>query len=421
MSSTTSVPRFESEPVDPAPLGERLEFPFSKRFAINRLLKSSMSEALATFHETDLAARGIPGPELATLYRKWGEGGWGQLLTGNVMIDPGHLEGPGNMIVPLDAPFEGERFEGFKAIAEGSKAHGSLIVAQVSHPGRQVSDDVQPHPISASNVQLVSASMGKTYGVPRPATKQDIDAVIKGFTHTAVYLEKAGFDGIQLHGAHGYLLAQFLSPSTNLRTDEYGGSLENRMRLILEIAAAIKAKVSERFILGIKINSVEFQDKGFTPEEALLLCQALEKAGFDYVETSGGTYESMAFLHKKESTRKRESYFIEFSENIHKSLTKTKVYTTGGFKTVAGMVKTLEGVDGVGFARAATQETDFPKALLSGKASGVPKYAAEEDNVTIRLIGSAMQIRQISQGEEPFDLSKPENVQQVIAYLGGNK
>ncbi|KAI1842063.1 hypothetical protein JX266_011714 [Neoarthrinium moseri] len=418
--SPESVPsRFESEAADPSPLGEPLEFPVSKRVAINRFLKGAMSEGLASWDEDDLSARGIPGKDLATLYRKWGEGGWGQLLTGNVQIHPGHLEGKGNKIIPPDAPFEGERFEGFKAIADGAKAHGSLIVAQVSHAGRQVPEDIQQHPVSASDVQLITPSMGgRTYAKPRAATKEDIESFIQGFTHAAVYLEKAGYDGIQLHGAHGYLLAQFLSPTTNLRTDQYGGSLENRMRLILEIAASIRSKVSPQFILGIKINSVEFQEKGFTTDDAVLLCQALEKAGFDYAETSGGTYESMGFKYQKESTRKREAYFIEFSEQIHKSVKNLKLYTTGGFKTVSGMVKALESVDGIGIGRAAAQEADLPKLLLSGKANGVRTCAVAEDNLFVRLVGATMQIKQIANGEEPIDLSKEESFQQIYAALG---
>jgi 2,4-dienoyl-CoA reductase-like NADH-dependent reductase (Old Yellow Enzyme family) len=413
----SSFPRFESAPADPAPLGRPLEFPFSKRTAKNVFLKSAMSERLASFDETDIAARGIPGTELETLYRTWGEGGWGQILTGNVMIDPAHLEAANNMIIPADAPFEGPRFEAFKRLAAGAKAHGSLILAQVSHPGRQVSDDVQKHPISASAVQLVAASMGKTYAVPRAATEEDIKSITEGFAHAAEYLEKAGFDGMQLHGAHGYLLAQFLSPTTNQRTDKYGGSLQNRMRLSLEVAAAVKARVSESFILGMKVNSVEFQDKGFTPDEAVLLCTALEGAGIDYVETSGGTYEQSGFVYKKESTRKRESYFVEFAEEIAKAVTKMKVYSTGGFKTAAGMVAALEGIDGIGLARSSTQEPDIASKLVEGKVSSVSKPAYAEDQMFISLVGSGTQIRQISNGQAPMDLTNPEGVQAVLSML----
>lgn len=115
----------------------------------------------------------------------------------------------------------------------------------------------------------------------------------------------------QLHGAHGYLLAQFLSKTTNKRTDQYGGSLENRARIILEIAQSIRKKLpaaSSGFVLGIKINSKEFQEEGFSEDEAKELCQLLEQHEFDFVELSGGTYESLAFAHKRESTKKREAF-----------------------------------------------------------------------------------------------------------------
>jgi 2,4-dienoyl-CoA reductase-like NADH-dependent reductase (Old Yellow Enzyme family) len=422
MGSITSPPRLESEPADPAPLGQPLEFPNSKRVAINRFLKASMSEKLATFDEHDLSARGIPGKELENLYRKWGEGQWGVILTGNVMIDPGHLEGAHNTIIPIDALFEGERFEGYKAMAAAAKSHGSLLVAQVGHPGRQTPESLQKHPISASDIQLVTAALapGFTYGKPRSATQDDIDSIIKAFTHAAVYPEKAGVDGIELHGAHGYLLAQFISQYTNHRTDKYGGSLENRINLILEIAASIKAKVSEKFILGIKINSVEFQDQGFTQEEAVVLCRALEDAGFGFVETSGGTYESIGdvMTHTKESTRRREAYFLEFSGHVHRAASTLRVYTTGGFKTAAAMVRALEEIDGVGIGASSAQEPDLPLAILSGRAPSVWASAADMIGPGARLVAAYSQMRQISNEEDIVDLSNADNVQKILAAAG---
>ena len=232
--------------------------------------------------------------------------------------------------------------------------------------------------------------------------------MIEGFAHAAEFLERAGYDGIELHGAHGYLLAQFLSEVTNQRTDEYGGSLENRLRLTLEVAAAIKKRVSKNFILGIKINSVEFQDKGLSPEETRIICRALEKAEFDYVETSGGTYEGFAFAHAKESTRARENFFIEFAEQFTKAFERTRVYTTGGFKTTAGMVNVLGSVDGVGIGRAATQEPDLPNVILSGKASGILKFAIDENDFITRMGWAVRQIHELGSGAEPSDLTDEE-------------
>ncbi|KAI0434538.1 NADH oxidase [Xylaria sp. FL1042] len=411
--SPRTVPRWPSTSTDTRRLAEPIVFPFSKRTASNRFLKAATSEHLATFDEVNIEARGVPLPELVRFYSVFGRGGWGQILTGNIQISYTDIEAAGNAIIPPGAEFSGPRFEAFAAVAAAGKSHGSLIVGQVSHPGRQVYEALQPHPISASPVQLVTEGNGP-FGVPRAATRQDIDNIIEGFAHAAEYLERAGFDGIQLHGAHGYLIAQFLSPTTNQRTDEYGGSLENRMRFVLEIAAAIKKRISEKFILGIKVNSVEFQDKGFTPEEAVVLCQALEKAGFDYVETSGGTYENMGFEHKKESTIARENYFIEFAERIGKAVNRTKVYTTGGLRTVGGMLSTLEGVDGVGFGRAAIQEPSFANDILSGKITGAIKSAIPETNFYGQLRSASYSIEQLGRGEAPPDLTDPKVVEKIL-------
>lgn len=252
--------------------------------------------------------------------------------------------------------------------------------------------------------------MGMQFAKPHAATTDEIAQITEGFAHAAEFLDKAGYDGIELHGAHGYLLAQFLSPTTNLRTDKYGGSLENRLRLTLEIADEIQKRVSKDFIVGMKVNSVEFQDKGFSPAEAKELCQALEAARFDYVELSGGTYESLAFEHKRESTKKRESFFIEFAEEIVKPLTKTRTYVTGGFKTVGAMTKALDTVDGVGLARPACQEPLLPKDILESKVTGAIKLKLDDNNFGLTNVAAGTQIRQLGKDQEPIDLSVQANV-----------
>lgn len=299
--------RIGSKKVDPSRLAQPLNFPFSGRTAKNRFLKAALSERLATWSNYDLAARGIPTDELINSYKHWGEGEFGIILTGNTMIALDNLETEGNLVIPPDAPFRGRRFDQFRRLATESQKHGSLILAQVSHPGRQTPAHIQPNPISASDVQLCAPAMGTTYAKPHPATAGDILALIEGFAHAAEYLEKAGFDGIQLHAAHGYMLSQFLSETTNLRKDTYGGSLANRMRIILEIRDGIRKRVSPSFIVGIKINSVEFQANGFQPDEAQQLCAALQNHRFDFVELSGGTYEKMEMNNKRDTTEKREA------------------------------------------------------------------------------------------------------------------
>ncbi|KAM3072205.1 hypothetical protein ACMFMG_008664 [Clarireedia jacksonii] len=401
--------RYQSDSSDASPLGKPLKFEFSGREAKNRFLKGAMAERMSSWDPKDFKARGIPSKELINVYKRWGEGEFGQILTGNVMIEYDQLEAMGNPIIPRDADFSGPRFEAFKEMAAAGKAHGSLMVAQVSHPGRQCEEKIQPHPISASDIQLTADATGMKFAKPRAATQEDINQVIEGFAHCAEFLEKAGYDGIQLHGAHGYLLAQFLSPTTNNRTDKYGGSIENRFRLILEVAEEIRKRVSASFIIGIKVNSVEFQEKGFSPEEARVLCQALENARFDYVELSGGTYESLAFGYKKESTKKRESFFLEFAEEIVKPLTKTKTYVTGGFKTVGAMVKALDIVDGVGLARPVCQEFTLPKLMLEGKVSGALKLLIDENDFGIASLVAGAQMTQVGKDQQPIDMSRQEN------------
>lgn len=252
-----------------------------------------------------------------------------------------------------------------------------------------------------------------TFAKPRAATLEDIQNIVQGFAHTASYLEKAGFDGIQLHGAHGYLLAQFLAQSTNKRTDQYGGSIANRARIIVEIAQAVRKITSPSFILGIKLNSQEFQEGGLQVEEAREVCRILEENTFDFVELSGGTYEALAFEHKRDSTRKREAFFIEFAEKIVPALSKTKAYITGGFKTAAAMVKALDTVDGVGLARPLCQEPHLCRDILSGKVKGAIEQRFDPNDIGPSNLAAGVLLRHISKDYEPVDLSLEEN---VVAY-----
>jgi len=414
---TQSV-RYESDNVDAAPLGKPLKFEFSGKTAPNRFLKGAMTERISSWDPQNLQARGIPSTNLVNAYRRWGEGGIGLILSGNIMIDYDQLEAAGNPIIPKEATYEDLRFERFRDLATQGKAQGNLMVGQVSHPGRQVIEQINKDPVSASDVQLKGEVMGMTFAKPHSASEAEIHDIIERFAHAAEYLEKAGWDGIELHAAHGYLLAQFLAPSTNQRTDKYGGSLENRSRIIIEIAQAIRKRTKSDFIVGIKLNSVEFQDKGFNPEDAKELCALLEKNRFDFVELSGGTYESLGFGHKRDSTRKREAFFLEFADLIAPVLNKTKTYVTGGFKTVGAMVSALDVVDGVGLARPLTQEPRFCADVLAGKIKGAIKQRLDQDNFGITNVAAGTQIRQIGKDHEPIDLSVEENEKAFMKDMG---
>lgn len=205
-----------------------------------------------------------------------------------------------------------------------------------------------------------------------------------------------------------------MASSTNKRTDQYGGSLPNRSRIIGEIARAVRQRVPEGsgFILGIKINSVEFQSGGFSTEEARDMCAALEKdSHFDFVELSGGTYEELAFTHRRESTKKREAFFLEFADAIAPGLEKTKTFVTGGVRTVATMVKALETVDGIGLARPVCQEPHLPRHILEGKVkNGAIEQKLDQNDFGITNVAAGTQIRQLGKDQTPLDLSSEDNV-----------
>jgi len=410
--------RYESDSNDTSLLSQPLAFEFSGQTAPNRFLKAAMTERMASWDAENLEARGVPSRELINLCKRWGEGNIGLMITGNIMIDCDHIEAAGNCVIPRKSSFSGERFERFKAMAAAGKRHGSLLVGQVNHPGRQVSSNFQKFPIFASSVQLEGTIMGATFEKPRAATQDDIDNIVDGFAHAAEFLEKAGYDGIELNAAHGYLTAQLLSCTTNHRTDKYGGSVKNRTQIIVEIAEAIRRRVSSRFIIGIKLNSVEFQEKGLNPEEAREICRILEEKRFDFVELTGGTYEKLAFGHQRDSTKKREGFFLEFAELIAPVFSKTKTYITGGFKTVGAMNKALEAMDGVGLARTLAQEPRLCKDILNGRITGARRQTTDDNDFGVTNIAAGAQLVQIGKDQEPIDLSSQANLDALMSDLG---
>jgi 2,4-dienoyl-CoA reductase-like NADH-dependent reductase (Old Yellow Enzyme family) len=251
--------------------------------------------------------------------------------------------------------------------------------------------------------------------------------ITEDFAYAAMYLERAGFDGINLHAAHGYLLAQFLSSRTNKRTDSYGGTLINRMRLLVEICHAIRAGVSPSFILSVKLNSTDFQDDGFKPEDARELVRFLqEEVRLDFVELSGGTYEHLGLEWSKDSTRQREAFFLEFAEMIVPVLgtekeRKTKVFITGGLRSVGAMVKALDVVDGVGLARPAA-EPGLASEILGGRVTGAVRPREPFDNSSgLGILVAGMQIRMLAEGREPFDLSDEGDVKVLWEVIAGLK
>lgn len=335
----------------------------------NRIAKSALSEGIAE-------KNGCPSEALFNLYERWGAGGAGILFSGNVMVDKAHLVNA-NVMIAEDEEF----LAAYTTLANKAQANGSHLWMQINHPGRQSPKYLDQAPVSASNVGMPS----KLYIQPRPLTEEEIYDLIERYGTAALIAKKAGMKGAQIHGAHGYLVSQFLSPLTNLRTDKWGGSLENRARFVLEIYKNMRKKVGPDFPLGIKINSADFQRGAFTEEESMEVIQMLDAAGMDLIEVSGGTYERAAMVGttQKESTKKREAYFMDFIVKVRQKI-KTPLMLTGGFRTVGTMNKAIENgeLDFVGLGRPFCIFPNVAKDLLSGDMvdctvpdllTGVPK------------------------------------------------
>jgi 2,4-dienoyl-CoA reductase-like NADH-dependent reductase (Old Yellow Enzyme family) len=236
--------------------------------------------------------------------------------------------------------------------------------------------------------------MAGSFATPRELTGAEIEEIIQRFATTARIVTEAGFDGIQIHGAHGYLVSQFLSPLSNQRIDEWGGSPENRRRFVLELVKAIREAIGDK-ILSIKLNSADFQRGGFSEDESLTVVDALVEAGIDLLEVSGGTYSSAAMLgvnpDVRESTRKREAYFLDYALRVRAAHPELPLMLTGGFRTGEAMNEAVAsgGIDIVGLGRPLTLEPDVPGALLDGSASHttVPVH-----QTGIRLIDSVTEL-----------------------------
>ena len=340
----------------------------------NRLAKGAMTEGLA---DSD----GSPNDGHVQLYRTWAKGGCGLLITGNVMVDGTHLERPGNVI--LDGHQAEDIRDRLAVWAAAGSENGCTIWMQLSHSGRQCQKKVNPQPKSASDVQL--GLPGGQFARPTPMTSAEIEALIAAFVRAATLAEDTGFSGVQIHAAHGYLLSQFLSPNSNQRSDEWGGSLENRARLLRLIVQQVKEACSDSFAVAVKLNSSDFQKGGFGAEDARQVVRWLADDGVDLVEISGGTYEQPRMLElggiepveeikTRASTREREAFFQAFAADIRDDCA-VPLMVTGGFRTSHGMASAIteDGVNLIGIGRPLCGAPDAVNDMLAGAAE-LPRF-----------------------------------------------
>jgi len=341
----------------------------------NRIAKAAMTEGLADAHNRATERH-------ATLYRRWAQGGAGMLLTGNVMVDRRYLERPGN--VAVDGPQSEEHLMALRRWASAARDAGADIWMQISHAGRQSPRIVAEEPVAPSAVAL--GLPGGTFAPPRALLAEEIENVIERFVHAASVAKQTGFTGVQIHAAHGYLISEFLNPLVNRRDDQWGGSLENRARLLLRVIEATRANVGSGYPISVKLNSSDFQKGGFGPEDSLQVVEWLNSAGVDLLEISGGSYEQPAMMdiegmeqryeeEKRASTRKREAYFLTYAEEIRK-VAKMPLMVTGGFRSREGMEAALASgaCDICGIARPLCVDPDVPQKLMAGEIDRVPSW-----------------------------------------------
>ncbi|MCX5188852.1 NADH:flavin oxidoreductase/NADH oxidase family protein [Streptomyces mirabilis] len=325
----------------------------------NRIMKSALSEALAD-------KRNAPDHRLEQLYRTWSRGGYGLIITGNVMVDRTQLGEPGNVVIEDDRDLAA-----LTRWAATTKDAGIPTWVQLNHPGRQSNMLALGHtPVAPSPIPLNLPGAAK----PRELTSAQIENIIERFATAAAVCETAGFAGVQVHGAHGYLVNQFLSPLSNRRDDEWGGDPERRMRFLLEVVRRIRSRVSPGFAVAVKLNSADFQRGGFTEEESRSVVAALAREGLDMIEVSGGNYESPAMAGSAAaSTRAREAYFLEYARTVRGLVGDIPIAVTGGFRSRDGMADAVAAgeCDVVGIGRPTATTPDAADVILTGRAEAV--------------------------------------------------
>ncbi|WP_295624003.1 NADH:flavin oxidoreductase/NADH oxidase family protein [uncultured Corynebacterium sp.] len=373
----------------------------------NRIAKAAMEENMA-------APGQLPGDELRTLYRTWGHGGAGLLITGNVMVHDAAMTGPAGVVLDERSPLEP-----YRRWAADAKSGGAAVWMQINHPGRQVEAGM-PGVAWAPSAQRIDIGRNSgRFAEPTAMTEAQIRETIARFATTARLAQESGFDGVEVHAAHGYLLSQFLSPLSNRRTDEWGGSLDNRARLLLDVVRAVRAEVAPEFAVAVKLNSADFQRGGFDSDDARRVIAMLEPLGVDLVELSGGSYESPAMTGQSgdERTRSREAYFLELATELAETSPLPLMLTGGITRRDVAERALAEGVDVVGIGSALAVDPDLPDTWRHD-----PDAEVELTPVSMKdkAVASALSMARIRHQLRRVGASKPTrpSIHPLLAYTG---
>lgn len=284
----------------------------------NRFVRSATWEGLANDD-------GHTNEDIINVYEDLAKGNVGLIITSYAHI-VAEEQSNRNMLGIYDDTF----IDDYKTLVEKVHSYGSKIMMQIVYGGSNTGYNTEDRLIyGPSSVSHLNRNI-----TPKEMTKENIDYIINAFSDAALRVKKAGFDGVQIHGAHGYLLSQFLDPYHNRRNDEYGGSIENRARLTFEVYKAIREKVGQDYHIGIKINCSDFRESGATFEDCKYVVKALDEMGIDSVEISGGDFRSF----------KGESFFKEYAEKLAKEI-KAPIMLVGGNRTFTNMNEVLNSTD----------------------------------------------------------------------------
>ncbi len=310
-------------------------------------------------YENRCDAEGKVTEEMIRFYTQLAQGEIGLIITGNAMVHPWGLTAPNALGIYSD-----DHLPGLTRLAQVFLEQGIHAVVQLSHGGRQTLPDL----IGGREVLAPSAVFSRAMKLtPKEMSSKEIKEIIEAFVTAAERAQKAGFHGVQLHGAHGYLLSNFLSPFSNTRTDDFGRSTEGRTKIIVEIFNRIQARCGKEFPILIKLNSEEGLKGGLDLEEAVHIVRILDTKGFAAIEISGGIYETGLASRTKIKSRKDEAYFLANAERLRK-VTKIPLILVGGIRSLERIseILTSHTVDMVSLCRPFIREPHLIRQWKEG-------------------------------------------------------
>lgn len=293
-------------------------------------------------------------PQLVDYYRVLARGGVGLIISGYTYIRDDGKQLPGKMGISHD-----DHLEGLKELTEAVHREGGVIFCQLVHAGGQTSSKV------IGSQPLVPSATGYAgyQDTPREMTTDQVRELVRAFAVAALRAKQAGFDGIQLHGAHGYLINQFLSPLCNQRTDHYGGSLANRMRFLEEVMLAVREAVGEDYPVTIKLTAADHLDGGFAPTDCIDVAKRLAALGIDAIEISSGTAVSgdLSPVRTKINNPEAEAYNAELARMIKQNVA-VPIMVVGGLRSKAILERLLhqDAADYFAFSRPLIRQPDLP-------------------------------------------------------------